>query len=66
MNLLEDGSLIDLCGATLLWRSAEGLSKGPVNQPKGITSLSATYLMLPNIAWYHSRTNEGNWFTNFS
>ena len=30
VNLLEDGSLIDLCGATLLWRSAEGLSKGPV------------------------------------
>lgn len=29
-NLLVDGSLIDLCGATLLWRSAEGLAKGPV------------------------------------
>lgn len=29
-NLLADGSLIDLCGATLLWRSAEGLAKGPV------------------------------------
>ncbi|XP_032791337.1 protein pellino isoform X2 [Daphnia magna] len=28
-NLLVDGSLIDLCGATLLWRSAEGLAKGP-------------------------------------
>jgi len=32
VNLLEDGSLIDLCGATLLWRSAEGLSKGPTNR----------------------------------
>jgi hypothetical protein len=30
LNLLVDGSLIDLCGATLLWRSAEGLAKGPV------------------------------------
>lgn len=26
-NLLRDGSLVDLCGATLLWRSAEGLQK---------------------------------------
>lgn len=31
VNLLVDGSLIDLCGATLLWRSAEGLAKGPVS-----------------------------------
>ena len=29
-NELVDGSLIDLCGATLLWRSAEGIAKGPV------------------------------------
>ncbi|XP_066148841.1 protein pellino [Euwallacea fornicatus] len=28
-NILQDGSLIDLCGATLLWRSAEGLEKTP-------------------------------------
>ncbi|CAB3366970.1 Hypothetical predicted protein [Cloeon dipterum] len=28
-NVLLDGTLIDLCGATLLWRSAEGLSKSP-------------------------------------
>ncbi|XP_051561576.1 E3 ubiquitin-protein ligase pellino homolog 1 [Myxocyprinus asiaticus] len=26
---LVDGSLIDLCGATLLWRSAEGLARTP-------------------------------------
>lgn len=26
---LVDGSLIDLCGATLLWRTAEGLSRAP-------------------------------------
>ncbi|XP_042903307.1 protein pellino isoform X2 [Parasteatoda tepidariorum] len=28
-NILQDGTLIDLCGATLLWRSAEGLTKSP-------------------------------------
>lgn len=31
-NVLEDGTLIDLCGATLLWRSAEGLAKSPVTR----------------------------------
>lgn len=30
-NILQDGTLIDLCGATLLWRSAEGLAKSPVS-----------------------------------
>lgn len=28
-NTLVDGTLIDLCGATLLWRSAEGLTRSP-------------------------------------
>jgi len=28
-NILTDGTLIDLCGATLLWRSAEGLALSP-------------------------------------
>uniref|UniRef100_H3B803 Pellino E3 ubiquitin protein ligase 1 n=1 Tax=Latimeria chalumnae TaxID=7897 RepID=H3B803_LATCH len=28
-NELQDGSLIDLCGATLLWRTAEGLAHTP-------------------------------------
>lgn len=28
-NELQDGTLIDLCGATLLWRSAEGLQQSP-------------------------------------
>ncbi|VDO03027.1 unnamed protein product [Rodentolepis nana] len=27
-NVLEDGTLIDLCGAILIWRSAEGLRNG--------------------------------------
>ncbi|GLG93661.1 Protein pellino [Gryllus bimaculatus] len=30
-NVLRDGTLIDLCGATLLWRSAEGLENSPVS-----------------------------------
>ncbi|CAG9540928.1 unnamed protein product [Cercopithifilaria johnstoni] len=28
-NELQDGTLIDLCGATLLWRTVDGLSKSP-------------------------------------
>lgn len=28
-NILRDGTLIDLCGATLLWRSTESLKKTP-------------------------------------
>lgn len=28
-NVLQDGTLIDLCGATLLWRSAQGLTASP-------------------------------------
>lgn len=31
-NILEDGSMIDLCGVTLLWRSAAGLEKSPVSK----------------------------------
>ena len=28
-NLLTDGTLVDLCGATLLWRSSDGLKRSP-------------------------------------
>uniref|UniRef100_A0A8C4QMF4 Pellino E3 ubiquitin protein ligase family member 2 n=2 Tax=Eptatretus burgeri TaxID=7764 RepID=A0A8C4QMF4_EPTBU len=31
-NVLQDGSLIDLCGATLLWRTAEGLLHTPTTR----------------------------------
>ncbi|RWS07009.1 protein pellino-like protein [Dinothrombium tinctorium] len=31
-NVLLDGTLIDLCGATLLWRSAEGLKHSPTKK----------------------------------
>ena len=33
-NILKDGTLIDLCGATLLWRSIEGLKHTPVNDER--------------------------------
>lgn len=28
-SALRDGSLVDLCGATLLWRTGEGLLRAP-------------------------------------
>ncbi|RLV98319.1 hypothetical protein DV515_00010907 [Chloebia gouldiae] len=31
-NVLQDGSLIDLCGATLLWRTADGLLQTPTQK----------------------------------
>lgn len=31
-NVLQDGSLIDLCGVTLIWRSAEGLRYSPTKR----------------------------------
>lgn len=31
-NILQDGTLIDLCGATLLWRSADGLKRSPTKK----------------------------------
>lgn len=31
-NVLLDGSLVDLCGATLLWRTAEGLFHAPTQK----------------------------------
>jgi hypothetical protein len=30
-NILVDGSLIDVCGATLLYRTQYSLAQGPVN-----------------------------------
>ena len=31
-NVLQDGTLIDLCGATLMWRSADGLILSPTKR----------------------------------
>ena len=30
-NILRDGTMIDLCGATLIWRSSSGLQASPVS-----------------------------------
>ncbi|KAF8387487.1 peli-1 [Pristionchus pacificus] len=42
-NMLQDGTLIDLCGATLLWRSADGLEKSPsaIDLESALNSLNA-------------------------
>lgn len=47
-NILQDGTLIDLCGATLLWRSAEGLAKSPVSIYKWYPKLC-----VHNIGYYN-------------
>ena len=39
-NILQDGTLIDLCGATLLWRSAQGLTAAPVSLVSLVTVIS--------------------------
>ncbi|XP_074599264.1 E3 ubiquitin-protein ligase pellino [Brevipalpus obovatus] len=31
-NILQDGTLIDLCGATLIWRSSDGLKRSPTKK----------------------------------
>ena len=45
-----DGTLIDLCGAILLWRSREGIAKMPVSitlsKNNAITYYSAEYCLL--------------------
>ncbi|XP_054721199.1 protein pellino-like [Uloborus diversus] len=48
-NVLQDGTLIDLCGATLLWRSAEGLSKSPTKHllEEKIDELNAGRIQCP-------------------
>ena len=34
-NILRDGTLIDLCGATLLWRSANSIKNRPKSEDIG-------------------------------
>jgi Pellino. len=46
-NVLQDGTLIDLCGATLLWRSAEGLAKSPVSTIKALTLMYSIKATIP-------------------
>lgn len=47
-NVLRDGTMIDLCGATLLWRSAEGLKNSPVS----------AYLLLFWGLWFLRQTTD--------
>ena len=42
-NILRDGTLIDLCGATLLWRSVESLQKTPT-KPNNLRRLNLQLL----------------------
>ena len=30
-NVLQDGTMIDLCGVVLLWRTPHGVAKAPVS-----------------------------------
>lgn len=46
-NVLQDGTLIDLCGATLLWRSAEGLQNSPV---------SCAHAVPAAVYWHHNNS----------
>ena len=48
-NILEDGTLIDLCGATLLWRSRLGLSKSADIEMlhKNIATLNDRHIICP-------------------
>ena len=50
-NNLIDGTLIDLCGATLLWRSADGLNRSPSIEHlnSGLSRLSETRVCSTNI-----------------
>ncbi|XP_066996251.2 protein pellino-like [Anabrus simplex] len=57
-NVLQDGTLIDICGATLLWRSVEGLKKSPtksdleesvgeLNSGKSVCPVGLNTLVIP-------------------
>ncbi|KAK2160264.1 hypothetical protein LSH36_137g06016, partial [Paralvinella palmiformis] len=64
-NILRDGTLIDLCGATLLWRSADGLLMSPsrrelenkieeINAGRPQCPVGLNTLVLPSKASLHS------------
>lgn len=48
-NILKDGTLIDLCGATLLWRSLEGFKRAPTKRTleEKIDSINASRPQCP-------------------
>ena len=70
-NILRDGTLIDLCGATLLWRSTEGLKKTPnkhfldmnlqyLNRSKPQCPVGLKTLILPSNAAPQLQFNPAN------
>lgn len=42
--MLTDGCLIDLCGVTLMWRSAIGLDQGLVRESVSLYFLTSFFL----------------------
>lgn len=64
-NVLQDGSLIDLCGVTLIWRSAEGLRYSPtkrvldqmideMNNARPLCPVGLNTLVIPRRSYLHS------------
>lgn len=52
-NVLRDGTLIDLCGATLLWRSAVGLLSAPVRISNLLSETNLVYKLYRFIVIQH-------------
>jgi len=68
-NILQDGTLIDLCGATLIWRSAEGLCHSPtkrvleemideMNAARPLCPVGLNTLVIPRRNQYNSEANR--------
>lgn len=49
-NVLQDGTLIDLCGVTLIWRSAEGLQSSTTKADIGESLTGLNTLLTPTHA----------------
>ncbi|KAH9406203.1 E3 ubiquitin-protein ligase pellino 1 [Tyrophagus putrescentiae] len=60
-NVLQDGTLIDLCGATLMWRSAEGLRRSPTRRhlEEMIDALNASRPQCPGRPQHAGHSEEG-------
>lgn len=68
-NILQDGTLIDLCGATLIWRSAEGLRHSPtkrlleemideMNAGRPLCPVNLNTLVIPRRNQYNQEANR--------
>ena len=62
-NIVQDGTLIDLCGATLLWRSAEGLAKSPVGTNNHYVSMETVSREYIKYILRRQSTTWKNWST---